>query len=140
MTRAPDLSDDGDLGIAGDGDAGHFGRRIGMGDAAADRAAIADLVMRDMGDRGLEQRMRGREPLVVFDVAPAHHGAERRRPASEILMPRRSASLRRSTSNVGWASRKASIGTRLWPPAIALASPSCEARSWIASGSVVGQA
>ena len=42
-----------------------------------DRAAIADLIVRDMRDRGLEQRMRGLEPLVVFDVAPAHHGAER---------------------------------------------------------------
>ena len=44
--------------------------------AAADRAAVADLVVRDMRDRGLEQRMRGREPLVVLDVAPAHQRAE----------------------------------------------------------------
>ena len=71
------FADDGNLGIAGHGDAGHFGGRIGMGNAAADRAAVADLIMRDVGDRGLEQRMRGREPLVVLDVAPAHHGAER---------------------------------------------------------------
>jgi hypothetical protein len=33
--------------------------------------------MRDMRDRGLEQWMCGLEPLVVLDVAPAHHGAER---------------------------------------------------------------
>ena len=48
-----------------------------MRDAAADGAAIADLVVRDMRDRGLEQRMRADEPRVVLDVAPAHHGAER---------------------------------------------------------------
>ena len=48
-----------------------------MGEAAADRAAIADLIMRNVCDRGLEQRMRGIEPFVVFDVAPAHHGAKR---------------------------------------------------------------
>ena len=47
-----------------------------MGKAAADRAAVADLVMRDMRDRRLEQRMRGIEPFVVFDLAPAHHGTE----------------------------------------------------------------
>ena len=47
-----------------------------MREAAADRAAIADLIVRDMRDRGLEQRMRGREPRVVQDVAPAHHRAE----------------------------------------------------------------
>ncbi len=48
-----------------------------MRDAAADRAAIADLIMRDVRDRGLEQRMRGLESGVVLDLAPAHHGAER---------------------------------------------------------------
>ena len=66
----------GDLGIAGDGDARHFRRGIGMRDAAANRAAVADLVMRDVRDRRLQQRMRGREPRIVLDVAPAHHGAE----------------------------------------------------------------
>ncbi len=48
-----------------------------MGKAAADRAAIADLVMRNVRNRGLEQRMRRIEPFVVFDVAPTHHGAQR---------------------------------------------------------------
>ena len=47
-----------------------------MRDAAADRAAVADLVVRDMRDRGLQQRMRRGQPLVVENVAPAHHRAE----------------------------------------------------------------
>ena len=47
-----------------------------MCDATADGAAIADLVVRDLTDRGLEQGMRGIEPRVVLDVEPAHHGAE----------------------------------------------------------------
>ena len=76
IVRAPVRAGDGDLGVAGDADAGHLGGGIGMRDAAADGAAVADLVVRDMLDRGLEQRMRGGEPRVVLDVAPAHHGAE----------------------------------------------------------------
>jgi hypothetical protein len=47
-----------------------------MGQAAADRPAIADLVMRDMGNGLLQEWMRHREPPVVLDVAPAHEGAE----------------------------------------------------------------
>ena len=47
-----------------------------MGEAAADRAAVADLIMRDMRHRCLEQRVRGLEPFVILDLAPAHHGAE----------------------------------------------------------------
>ena len=60
-----------DLGVAGHRDAGHLGRRIGMREAAADGAAVADLVVRDMLDRGAEQRVRALQPLVVLDVAPA---------------------------------------------------------------------
>ena len=66
----------GDLGVAGDGDAGHLGGGIGMRDAAADGAAVADLIVRDVLNRGLQQRMGGRQTRVVLDVAPAHHGAE----------------------------------------------------------------
>ena len=47
-----------------------------MGETAADRAAIADLVMRDVADRLPQQRMRRRQPPIVLDVAPAHQGAE----------------------------------------------------------------
>src|SRR5262249_39468568 len=65
--------------------------------------------------------------------------APSRTPSAEILISRMSGSLRRSTSSVGAASRNASIGIRLWPPAIAFAS-SRDARSATASDSVVGQA
>src|SRR5262249_6642810 len=61
-------------------------------------------------------------------------------PSAAILISRRSGSLRRSTRSEGVASRKASIGIRLWPPAIAFASPSREASSATASASVVGHA
>ena len=84
--------------------------------------------------------MRGREPLVVLDVAPAHHGAEWTPSLVEILMRRRSGELAQVDQQRRRASRKASIGIRLCPPASALASPSPEARSCTASGSVVGQA
>jgi hypothetical protein len=66
--------------------------------------------------------------------------APRRTPSSAISMCRRSDSLRRSTSSEGWATRKAIIGTRLWPPASALASPPPAASSATASASVAGQA
>src|SRR5499433_4420192 len=55
-------------------------------------------------------------------------------PSAAILI------LRRSARSEGVASRKASIGIRLWPPAIAFASPSREASSATASASVVGHA
>ena len=72
-----------------------------MREAAADRAAVADLIMRDVVDRGPEQRMRGRKPRVVVDVAPAHQRAERA-PVALILIPR-GRQLRMSTSSEGWA-------------------------------------
>src|SRR5438067_4116039 len=65
-----------DLSIASDRDTGQLGRRIGVREAAADRAAIADLVVRDVLHRCHQQRLRGLEALVVLDVAPAHARAE----------------------------------------------------------------
>ena len=47
-----------------------------MGKAAADGAAVADLIMRDVGDCLSQQRVRGRQKLIVLDVTPAHSGAE----------------------------------------------------------------
>ena len=45
--------------------------------AAADRAAIADLIMRHMANGFGEQRMLGRNAIIALDVAPAHERAER---------------------------------------------------------------
>jgi hypothetical protein len=47
-----------------------------MSKAAADCAAVADLIMRDMGDRLTQQRMRDLQPAIVLDVAPTYSGAE----------------------------------------------------------------
>src|SRR5262249_35490467 len=47
-----------------------------MGKTAPDRAPVADLVMRDMRDRRVQQRMRRRQPLIVLDVVPAYERAE----------------------------------------------------------------
>ena len=60
-----------EFGIAGDRDAGHLGGRVGMRQAAANGAALADLVMRNMRDGSGKERMRGRETCVRLDVAPA---------------------------------------------------------------------
>ena len=47
-----------------------------MGKTATDRATFADLVMRDMHDGRVHQRMRRRQPPVVLDVAPAYKRAD----------------------------------------------------------------
>jgi hypothetical protein len=128
----------GDFSVAGDGDTGHLGSRIGMRDAASDGSTIADLIVSDMLHRGLEQRMCSRQPFVVLDVAPAH---QRRADAlGDILMSRNSGSLRRSTSRLGATIRKASMGIRLCPPAIGRASTPREASSATASERLPGQA
>src|SRR5256885_11008565 len=57
-----------------------------------------------------------------------------------LVKKNRTTSLRRSISSFGAASRNASTGTRLCPPASTLASPSCPESSVRASESVAGQA
>ena len=47
-----------------------------MGKTAPDRATVADLVMRDMRDRRVQQRMRRHQPLIVLNVAPAYERPE----------------------------------------------------------------
>src|SRR5438094_222858 len=69
-------TDQSDLGLAGHRDARQFRSGIGMSKAAADCAAVADLIMRDMGDRLTQQRMRDLQPAIVLDVAPTYSGAE----------------------------------------------------------------
>ena len=77
MTARAGLADNADLRFAGHGDARQFRGGIGVGQAAADGAAVADLIMPDVADGRHQQRMRSGEPRVVKDVAPAHHGAQR---------------------------------------------------------------
>src|SRR6202035_3371944 len=69
-------TDEGDLGIAGHGYPGQFRGRVGMGKAAADGAPLADLIMRDVGECLAQQRVRGGQPPIVLDVAPANPGAK----------------------------------------------------------------
>ncbi len=47
-----------------------------MGKTAADGAAVTDLIMRDVRDGLAQQRVRGHQPPIVLDVAPAHPGAK----------------------------------------------------------------
>jgi hypothetical protein len=47
-----------------------------MRKTAPDRATVADLVMRDMRDGRVQQRMRRHQRLIVLDVAPAYERAE----------------------------------------------------------------
>jgi hypothetical protein len=72
----PGPANEGDLGIAGHGNPRQFRRRVGIGKAAADGAAIADLGMRNMGDRLAQQRVHDRQPRVVLDIAPTDARAE----------------------------------------------------------------
>src|SRR5262249_21648614 len=64
------LADEGDFALAGNRDARQFGGGVGMGETAPDRAAVADLIVRNMCNRGAQQRMRGHQSLIVLDVAP----------------------------------------------------------------------
>ena len=47
-----------------------------MGQTTPDRTTVADLVMGDMRDSRVQQRMRHRQPPRVFDVTPAYQRAE----------------------------------------------------------------
>ncbi len=47
-----------------------------MGDAAADGAAVADLIMRHVADGGDKERMGAGQARIVENVPPAHHGAQ----------------------------------------------------------------
>ena len=53
----PRSAGENELCVAGHGDAGHFGGRIGVREAAARGTPVADLVMRNMAYRGLQERL-----------------------------------------------------------------------------------
>ena len=67
---------EGNLSIARYRDARQFGRRIRMRETAADSAAIAHLIVRDVSNRFSQQGMRLCEPPITLDVAPSHESAE----------------------------------------------------------------
>jgi hypothetical protein len=94
-----------------------------MCEAAADRAAIAHLIVSDMSDRFDEERMRFRKLCIRFDVAPARARAQQ---------------FRTSTRTDGCESRKAIVGSRLWPPAMIFASPRFSASTLTTSAGVDG--
>ena len=70
-------SHDLDPRVAGGRNARHFGGRIGMREAAADRAAIADLIVGDVTDGSRDQRTGAAQTGMVFQFAPPHHRADR---------------------------------------------------------------
>src|SRR5262249_56324728 len=65
-----------DLSLAGHRDQGERGRGIGVREATADGAAIADLIMGYMFEGGNDEGMGAREPHVNLNLAPPHHGAK----------------------------------------------------------------
>src|ERR1700730_4457975 len=67
---------DGDFALASPRDAGQLGGRVGMGKATPDRATVADLVVCDVRDNRVKQRMPRHQPLIVLNVAPAYERAE----------------------------------------------------------------
>jgi hypothetical protein len=74
-TFAP-YTEENDLGIAGYRNARKLCRWIGVCKTSANRAAIADRIMRDMRDRLAQQRMCGCQPIILLNIAPAYLRAE----------------------------------------------------------------
>src|SRR6202040_1429913 len=69
-------AEESDFPLAGHRDAGQFRGRVGMGKATPDRATVADLVVCDVRDSRVQQRMRRHQPLIVLNVAPAYKRAD----------------------------------------------------------------
>ena len=117
-----------------------LGGRIGVREAAADGAAVADLRVGDERHRAVQRAARARATVAL--ALDARAGASWRRCAGRRRrpsMPASSPTPLRSTSTAGCASRKFIAGTRLWPPARTLASSPCSASSASASSSVCGR-
>ena len=110
------------------------GGGIGVGQAAAERAAIADLRIADLR-RGLgDHRDR---PAAATRMRPRRGGPCRRRSRSRpsfSRMPDRPGMRAMSISVSGSLSRSFMSGTRLWPPAMSLPSP-LAARSFASASS-----
>jgi len=61
--------------------------RVGMGKAAADGAAVADLIVRDVGHCLAQQRVRSGQPPIVLDVAPANPAPSRTPLSPTAMLP-----------------------------------------------------
>ena len=95
-----------------------FRGRIGVGEAAAEGAAGADRMMRDVAHHGGEELA---ERSLDHRLDRTRRGARRRRstslPSCAADRGRAPSTPLMSTRWLGRASRNAMIGTRLWPPA-----------------------
>ena len=103
-----------------------FGSRIGMREAAADGAAVAD---RGMGDMRHRLRAAAARASRFQATSGDRHAASARRCAASrrfTAMPRSSASPPISTINSGETSRRFIAGIRLWPPDSTLAPSPCD--------------
>ena len=87
MTRSPALPTTAILASQVTDDARQFGGGIGMRETAADGAAIADLIMRNVLHRRDQKRMRVPQLRMFENVAPAHHGAEDHAIAGDLDLP-----------------------------------------------------
>ena len=126
--RAPGRAGDLDRAAEGEQRHGQVGRRVGVRERAAERAAVADLRVADL--RGGVRRIGASaftrsEPATSACrvVAPMASSS----PSSR--MPDSSGIRAMSISTAGWASRSFIIGSSEWPPASSLASSPCSASS-----------
>ena len=113
-------------------------RSVGVGDRAADRAAVAGRDVPDVGQRQAQQRA-GRERRSCRSRSRCVHSAPTRTAPSARSIIASAGIWPRSTSMAGALSRKLSSGTRLWPPASTFASSPCSASSASASASERGR-
>ena len=106
-----------DLGAERDRDQRDFGGRIGVGDRAADGAAVAGRRMTDPRQRPRQHRQRGPDQRIALGLAWRVVA-----PTTTALACSRMPCKLRQTQDIdqlaGRASRIASIGTSVWPPAI----------------------
>ena len=115
-----------------------FRCRIGVGKVATQRAAVADLRMRDMRQRFADQRQTIGDQRIALKRAVAGERADPQRMAVLTWMPDKPLNGLMSMMTAGCASRKFIVGTRLWPPARNRASSPCSALSVRACSSEAG--
>ena len=139
-TRQPFGPFDVDLGVERQHHRRVVGRRIGVREAAAERAAIADLRIADLGRA--PRRRTGHACRSSADVATSWCTVPA--PISILpsfsRMPERPGMRAMSISVCGSLSRSFISGTRLWPPAMNLPSPLAAASFASASSSDVARA